>query len=57
MTDPKKTTANQGGKKAKKLRLNKETVKDLSIAERQTGKVVGGVVVATQTQKGFQACQ
>ena len=33
MTDIKKTTKTKAGKKVKKLRLNKETVKDLTAKE------------------------
>ena len=42
MTDIKKTTKGKSGAQRKKLQLNKETVKDLSVPESHIKKVVGG---------------
>ena len=46
MTDRKKTAKDKGGAKAKKLRLNKETLKDLSA--KNSGQVKGGTPRPTE---------
>ena len=42
MTDRKKTAKDKGGAKAKKLAMNKETIRDLNTPKDKAAKVRGG---------------
>ena len=52
MTDIKKTAKTKGATKAKKLALNKETIKDLTVAKSKIENVRGGARCCTKAASG-----